>query len=282
VRFVRDLAHRWTAERTSLIAAGVAFYCLFALLPALGAAAGVYTLVVGEPPRQPEQERILEVVPEQMRDLVEQHLDTMREASATTITLSALAALLTALWSASAAVKHLLDALAPETTAARLSYVHARLTGLVLTMGLLVFLCAALALTAILPRYLEASSATAVATGVLRWPLLWGAMLLVSATLSRVARWRAAERGRFFTAGSLIAASLWLAGSAGFSALVAFAPRVATSYGSLTTAIVALMWFWLFAGALLLGSHIDRSRQDGRETLAAAPSAAGASVAGAR
>jgi uncharacterized BrkB/YihY/UPF0761 family membrane protein len=61
----------------------------------------------------------------------------------------------------------------------------------------------------------------------------------------------------------VVAASLWLLGSAGFSAVVALAPRFSRSYGSLTTAIVTLMWFWLFAAALLVGSIVDHDRRAG-------------------
>ena len=112
-------------------------------------------------------------------------------------------------------------------------YVHARALGLVLTVGLVVFLCGALALTAILPRYIGPDGGSAAALVVLRWPVLWCGMLVVAATLYRVARWRMVERGRFITVGALLAAGSWLVASAGFSGFVAAAPRVASSYGSL-------------------------------------------------
>jgi len=258
----RRLVERWGEDNGSLIAAGVAFYCVLALVPAIGAFTGVYALVVGAPPEARPDDGLLEVVPEQVQSLLDAHFDAMRDASASAVTLGAIVAILLALWSASAAVRHLLVALGSTRTAwARPSYVHTRLLGLGLTAGLLGFLVVAVAATAVLPRLLRRANlgeGLESLLSLLQWPAIAFGMLAVAVVLYRVAGTEAAASRHRISLGTWVAAVTWLVSSVGFASFFAAAPRIEASYGALAAAAVTLLWFWLFAGSLLLGAEIDR------------------------
>lgn len=258
----RRLVERWGEDNGSLIAAGVAFYCVLALVPAIGAFTGVYALVVGAPPETRPDDGLLDVVPEQVQSLLDAHFDAMRDASASAVTLGAVVAIVLALWSASAAVRHLLIALAStRTERSRPSYVHTRLLGFGLTAGLLGFLVVALAATAVLPRLLQRANlgeSLESVLSLLQWPAVAFGMLAVAAVLYRVAGTEASAPRRRISVGAWIAASTWLVSSVGFASFFAAAPRIEASYGALAAAAVTLLWFWLFAGSLVLGAEIDR------------------------
>src|SRR3954451_24137541 len=69
----------------------------------------------------------------------------------------------------------------------------------------------------------------------------------------------------WFSAGTIVAALLWLAGSAGFSYYVANFSSYDKTYGSLGTVVVLLMWLYLGSFVVLVGaelnSEIERARR---------------------
>jgi len=262
---------QWRDDNGSLISAGVAFYSLLSLIPAIAAVAGVYALTVGPTNPNLPGSAMLDVLPGQLRSLVIQHLDTMRHASAGGLSLGALVAVIVSLWSASAAVRHLVVAVnVAQTGRERRSYLRLRLLGLALTVGLVVFLVVALGLTTSLPRLLERANVPVGwerAVSLLRWPVLAATMLLVAAVLYRVAP-DEPRRFRYLTPGTATAAGVWIVSSVVFSSFAASAGRYQSSYGVLATAVVSLLWFWLFAASLLLGAEVDaveRRRSGGPE-----------------
>ncbi len=62
---------------------------------------------------------------------------------------------------------------------------------------------------------------------------------------------------RWFTAGSALAAMLWFAGSFGFSLYVTHIANYNASFGSLGGVIILLTWLWLSAFVVLLGAVLD-------------------------
>ena len=67
-----------------------------------------------------------------------------------------------------------------------------------------------------------------------------------------------------FSAGTIVAALVWLAGSAGFSYYVANFSSYDKTYGSLGTVVVLLMWLYLGAFIVLVGAELNSEIEQAR------------------
>ncbi len=265
--WARSLLDRWRADNVSLVAGGVAFYSLFSFLPATVVLASLYGMLAGSEPVSFPETGPLAALPPDVRELLANQLDAIRRAPGAGLTAAAVIGVVVSLWSASSAIKQLVVAVNLIVTGQeRRSFVRLRLLGAGLPGGLLAVLAVALTLTAVvpvlvagadLPRWAEAL------IDLIRWPLLGLATMLLFAVLARVGPERPPAPFRLVTAGSLTAAVVWLVASVGFSSFVADSARYRAAYGSLVGAAVTLVWFWLFAAALLVGTQVDVLRARG-------------------
>ena len=81
--------------------------------------------------------------------------------------------------------------------------------------------------------------------------------MLGLAFLYRFAPSRADAKWRWVTPGSLLAAALWLAASLAFSFYVSNFGAYDTYYGTLGGVVVALLWFYISAYAVILGAELN-------------------------
>jgi membrane protein len=85
--------YRATGEdRLSLLAAGVAFYVLFAIFPALGAATWIYGLLANPSPIRQQLDTVCEVVPAEAYGLIEGQLVALAAKTSTGISSPAFSA----------------------------------------------------------------------------------------------------------------------------------------------------------------------------------------------
>lgn len=92
---------------------------------------------------------------------------------------------------------------------------------------------------------------------MIRWPLMVSLMSALLALLYNLAPGANGRHFRLITAGSVLAVSLWLLSSAGFTAYVAAFDSYNKTYGSLAGIIIFLVWLWLSNLAILLGMELD-------------------------
>jgi membrane protein len=99
----------------------------------------------------------------------------------------------------------------------------------------------------------------------MRWPLALAAVLLLITFVYTFAPdtklvWR------WITPGSILAAFLWLALSGLFALYVSFAGSYSTTYGSLATGVILLVWLNYSSWAILFGAELNaelaRSRSE--------------------
>src|SRR5207248_8831889 len=81
------------------------------------------------------------------------------------------------------------------------------------------------------------------------------------------------RRFRFLTPGSVVAVTVWLIASWGFSFYVLHFGEYNKTYGAIGGAVVMLMWMWISAMVLLTGALINAVLEDlsRRTTPATAP-----------
>lgn len=258
---LRRALSRVMEHHLPLLAAGVAFFGFLALFPALIA---LVTLVglVAEPMRVTEQLRNFTVgLPQNTEQLITDQLTALAETSDRALTIGLVVSLLVALWTVSMGTSYLMMAvnLAYGEQETR-SFVRLRAVALLLTVGAVVFLAVTLALIAVVPAVVEVVPLGPIESEtvlVLRWVLLVALIVAGLGVLYRIGPNRRPARLQWVTLGSVVAALLWLVGSAGFNLYITLFGHYNQVYGALGAVMVLMLWLFLTSFVVLLGAQIN-------------------------
>jgi membrane protein len=260
-------------DDVALLAAGVAFYALLSLVPALVALVSVYGLVANPADIQRNVSDVLAAAPTEVRDLVESQLSSIVEGSRSGLRVGAVVGLAVALWSASSGVKNLMSAVnrAYHEHEGR-GFLKLRGTALALTLALVVGGGAVLFALAVLPTTLASDGGVGIARDVLmivRWPLAAVAIIAGLAVLYRVGPDRDAAHSHWASPGAIAATVVWLLASVGFSVYTANFGRYNETYGALGAIVVVMLWLWIGAFAVIAGAALNAEVE--RQTAPAPP-----------
>jgi membrane protein len=260
-----------------MLAGGVAYFAFLAVFPALIAAITLYGLVA-EPAEVVDQVRSLAgMLPQESQPLIVNQLNALVSTSGGALGVGLVVSLLAALWSASSATGNLIQAvnLAYDEEETR-GFLKLRGIALLLTLGAIVFMLVTLTLVAVVPPLLDAlpiGTAGRVVAQVVRWVLLLAMVITALAVVYRVAPDRDAPRFGWVSVGALVAAALWLIGSALFSVYVNYFGSYNKTYGALAGVVVLMLWLYLTSYIVLLGAEInaEAERQTRRDTTTGQP-----------
>jgi membrane protein len=255
------IVERISNDNLTLIAAGVAFYALLALFPALAILVSLYGIFANPSQIAGQIESFGKILPPESMKLLTDFLRTIVSAGTTKHNIALATSLALSLWSANSATSSMIAGL-------NIAYrsVDQRSVILQYAISLLITVCAivvallALAALAVLPSIASLMSWN---TGlpwilaVVRWPFLGVILLLSIGVLYRFGAYRRDPEWRWITWGSASAMAGWLAASALFSFYVAHFGSYDVTYGSLGAVIVLLLWFWVGALAALAGAEVD-------------------------
>jgi membrane protein len=265
------------ADNVALLAAGVAFFALLAVVPALVAFVSLYGLAADPEDIARHVGDVLGAAPSEVRELIEAQLEDITTGDTTGAGVGAILGVVVALWSASSGMKHAITGVniaydEPETR----GFLKLRVLSLLLTMGALIFGLVAFALIAVLPAALANSALGTpgrIALGILRWPLLAGVLLLALAVFYRYAPNRDDPRWRWVSPGAIAATVLWLVGSAAFSIYAANFGNYNETYGSLGGIVVVMLWLFLTAFLVIAGAELNAEleRQTRKDTTEGRP-----------
>jgi membrane protein len=246
----------------TLVAAGVAFYAFLALVPALIAFVSIYGLVADPEDVTRQVQDLGDALPAEVQDFLVFQLTSIVEANRTGVSITAVVAIVLALWSASGGMAALITGIhiARETEEPK-GFVVKRGKALLLTLGAIVFLAIVLFLIIALPPLIEDSGlgdAGRLAFDILRWPILAVLMVAGIGLLCRFSV-KASRRGwlGFITKGAVVATVGWLVVSALFALYTANFASYGKTYGALATIVVVLLWLWLSALVVLFGAEVD-------------------------
>jgi len=259
-------------DRLLAVAAGVAFYALLAIFPAITALVSLYGLVF-EPKTVVEHlSAVATVLPPGAFDIVSDQVDRVISASGGGLTLGFLAGLGIALWSANNGVKAIFDALnVIYDEDEKRSFVMLNLVSLAFTLGailLFVTFVWAIAVAPLLFARIGLSGVWEWLLPFMRWPALFVAVLLAIALVYRFGPSRAQPQWRWISVGSLFATITWIAGSLLFSWYLQNFGNYNAVYGSLGAVIGLMMWLWLSAVVVLIGGELNAEieHQTARDT----------------
>lgn len=242
-------------------AAQLGFYLLLALFPALLC----LTSIVGMLPLENVLPQLLDslqtVLPAESMSLVEGYLQQVQEGSGTGI-LSL--GMLGALWAASSGVLALMAALnvVYEVKESR-SFLKGRLVAIGLTLGAGVIVITSIFLIIMggrvslwIAEWVGFGDVFVITWTLMQWPLVVVFMLLAVNAIFYFAPNRRSS-WTWISPGAVVAVVLWLVSSLGFKLYVENFSNYNAAYGSLSAAIVLMLWFYISGAVLLLGAEIN-------------------------
>jgi membrane protein len=250
-----------SADNISLLAAGVAFYTLLALFPALAFIVAMFGLI-GDPAQIRQELLSLKgVLPAEAWEAIDAQLMILTRQTTATLSLAFLVSLVIAFINARLGAYSMMGALntvyrCQETR----SFVRINLIAIIFTLAALIILAFNVYAVAAVPELLKNlgfTSLSSAAIHTLRWPVLALLMVFSLALTYRYGPNRKSPRWRWLSLGSLVATMLWLAGSTLFYWYVAAFNSYDRLYGSFGAVVILLYWLWLTAFAALMGAELD-------------------------
>ncbi len=257
-----------------LIAAGVAFYGILAVFPAIAAVIALWGMVADPAAVAVELERYRGLLPDDVYDLFNQQITQLARADEQALGWASVISIFLAIWTARAGVAALmkgLNAIYGRPNRAGLAH-YAR--ALMLTGALIGVALVALASVVVAPIVMQVVPLGAFNETVLelaRWAIAISVLLAGFSLIYRIGPNRAPDtHRRWVTAGAVFATLCWSAASAGFSIYLSNFGNYNEVYGSIGAVIALLMWLFISAFLVLLGgalnAHLERraARDAGR------------------
>jgi membrane protein len=253
-------------HRILALAAGMTYYSLLAIFPALAASVAIYGLFSDPSSIAKHLDLISGFVPDGAIDVVREQLTRVASKGNQTLGLTFVGGLAISLWSANAAMKSLFDTLnIVFREKEKRSFVRLNVLSLAFTLAAVVFVLVALGAVVVLPvvlNYIWLSSVVDLLIRIARWPALFVVVAVALACVYRFGPSREAPRWRWITWGSVAATVLWLVASALFSWYAANFGKFNETYGSLGAAIGFMTWLWISAIMILLGAELNAEIED--------------------
>jgi len=249
-------------DRVLAVAAGVTFYGLLAIFPAVTALVSVYGLFADPKVIQNDLNALSSILPGGAIDVIGSQLERVASSGTGTLGFRSLLGIVIAIWGANAGVKAIFDALNVAYGAKEeRGLIKLNLISLAFTVGAVLLAIIAITAVVVLPVTLQYVGFDATFEAVLRygrWPLIWLVVALALACLYRFGPTDSLNpKWHWITWGSASASLLWLAASAIFSWYAAHFGSYNATYGSLGAVIGFMTWTWISAIVILMGAELN-------------------------
>ncbi len=258
---LKRVAKGFSDDRLMTEAAGVTFFALLALFPAIATMISLYGLFADPKSVSDQLQSLGGIVPGGGLDIIKDQVASLTSKGSQALGFSALFGLLTSLWSANQGIKSLFDALnVVYHEHEERSFVRRTLISLTFTLGAIVFVLLALAAIVVVPvvlAYIGLDSVVHTLLTVSRWPLMTVVTAVLLALIYRYGPDRRRARWQWVSWGSAFSAIGWILGSVAFSYYVANFGSYNKTYGSLGAAIGFMTWIWISTIIVLLGAELN-------------------------
>lgn len=269
-------------DRVVVVAAGVTFYSILALFPAIAALVALYGLFAEPSTIASHLDSIAGLVPGGAIEVMRDQITRVASQGRTALGLTFIVSLLVSLWSANAGMKSLFDALnLVYDESEKRGFFKLNLVSLTFTLLTIVFVMVAIGAVVVVPvvlNFLGLGDATELVIKIARWPALFIVVTLALAFLYRYGPSREKARWHWLTWGSVFAAVGWLVVSILFSWYAENFGNYNKTYGSLGAIIAFMFWIWLSIIVVLIGGelNVETEHQTVRDTTTGAPKPIGA------
>lgn len=268
----KRVARDFSRDRLMAVAAGVTFYVLLALFPAIAAFVSLYGLVFS-PEQVADQLQALEgLLPAGAIDVLDGEISRIAGQTGGTLGVAFAGGLLVALWSANAGMKAIFDALnVVYDEEEKRGFIVMTLVTLGFTIAAMLVIGAFVASVAFLPAFFAAVPMGVEVERLLSWLRFPIALVLIAAVLALLYRYapsRTRPRWRWVAWGAVIGAVAWVGFSMVFSWYVSNFGAYNATYGSLGAVVGFMVWIWLSTTIVLLAAELnaEMERQTAEDT----------------
>ncbi len=275
---LKRVATRCADHRLMQEAAGVTFYMLLAIFPAIAALVSIYALFADPKTVSDQLGALGSVVPGGGLDLVRDQVRRVAANGAGNLGIRTLVGLLIALWSSNQGTKAMVDVLnVVYDQHERRSYLRLTAITLLVTFCIILFMVFALAALVVIPvalQFIGLGPELGLIISLLRWPVLLVAVALFLGVTYHFGPSREREPWRWISWGGSMAAILWLLISFAFSYYVGHFGSYNALYGSLGAVIGFMTWIWISVIVIMLGAELSaelEARRNASQSTARSP-----------
>jgi membrane protein len=269
-------------DRLLAIAAGVVFFGLLAVFPAITALVSSYGLFANPSTIGANLQSLALLLPEGSFQIVQDQIARVLDKGNATLGATFLFGLGLAIWSANAGVKAVIDALnVVYEEREKRSFIKLNLLSLAFTcsgIAALLLMVSAVVAVPLALDHVGLAPESQFIVSLARWPLMLVILLGALGILYRFGPSRREARWEWLSVGTLAAALLWIAGSSLLSWYLSNFGNYNATYGSLGAAIGLMMWMWMSAIIVLCGAELNSEieHQTARDTTIGHPKPLGA------
>ncbi|TJZ89278.1 YihY/virulence factor BrkB family protein [Paracoccus gahaiensis] len=264
-------------DHISVVSAGIAFYALLSIFPAIAALISIAGLVLDPADVASQLETAVAMLPESAGAVLQEQVMKVTGGDETGTGVVALFGIVIALYGAMKGVLTLMEGLniAYDEEETR-GLVKQYLTAFFITICAIVGLAAGIAVLIVLPAVVAFMPFPPVVETVanwLKWPLMGVLTMLALAGMYRFGPSRADPKWRWVSVGAVVATLLWVLGTGAFSLYVQNLDDYTETYGALGGVIILLTWMWLSAFIVLSGAELNAEieQQTSEDTTTGAP-----------
>jgi membrane protein len=244
----------------SLVAAGVAFFGMLSLFPALAALIAILGLISDPVVVVAQLEEIRGLLPDDVYRIVNDQVVSLVSARSDTLGWAGLLSLMVALWSARAGVGAMMIGLNNVYSERNRGAAGHYFRALMLTIGLVAVGITALLTVVVAPivlAFIPLGPFGNLIADVVRWSIAITVLLAGIGVLYRYGPNRRPARVQWISFGALLAVVSWALISVAFSYYVANFGNYNQVYGSIGAVIAMLVWLWISSFLVLLGASLN-------------------------
>jgi len=260
---LRVLKRVWdaTTERNlDLVAAGVAFYAMLAIFPAVAAVIALWGFWSDPVIIESQLALMQEFIPPEAYGLLQGQVHALISANSSTLGWTTLISIGAALWATRAGVAALIRGVNTVYGTRPRSGFWQWVAAILMTFALIAIALIALVGVIVVPVvlvFLPLGPATEWALTFARWGLVVIVFLAGLGLIYRYGPNLQDGRPRWVSPGAIVALLIWAMASVGFSVYLTNFGAYNQIYGSIGAVIALLMWFFISAYAVLLGAVLN-------------------------
>lgn len=249
----------------ALVSAGVAFFAMLSLFPALAALIAVLGLISDPVVVVTQLEELRELLPNDVYEIINAQVVDLITTRPDTLGWAGLLSVFFALWSARAGVGAMIIGLNSVHGERNRNMARHYIRALLITLVLVAVGNVALLSLVIVPvvlAFFPLGGFGTVVIDLVRWIVGVAVVLIGVGVLYRFGPNRRVPKVRWLSAGALLAVVSWGILSVGFSYYVANFGNYNQVYGSIGAVIAMLIWLWISSFLVLFGAALNSQLED--------------------